>query len=278
VLGYDHEDGTFVRAHEHADRYELDFSGNVRFVVSRDLGTVDVWAHDEGGWSLAPVLLEGWVLAFVLQMAGRGVLHASAVALGDRALALVGDSGSGKSTIATVLCSRGARFIADDVLNVVAADGLCALPGSAATRLRPAAFSLARQLPSAPTHHTGDGRLSVSFADRVAQGPVPLGAVLVPWPDRRTRTLSITWLDPRLAVAELCAHPRLYEWRVAGPRRQEFEWASDIAQAVPVGHLVVPWAEWSGDAADELTDHLLHALREGRHDDAPAPFERLRRP
>ncbi|WP_422075348.1 HPr kinase/phosphorylase [Tranquillimonas rosea] len=45
---------------------------------------------------------------------GSLVLHASCVALGDRAVLIRGASGSGKSTLALALLARGAALVADD--------------------------------------------------------------------------------------------------------------------------------------------------------------------
>jgi hypothetical protein len=60
--------------------------------------------------------LLGPVLGFVLRLRGRTCLHASAVAVGGRALALVGPVGAGKSTTAAALAGRGCPVLADDVL------------------------------------------------------------------------------------------------------------------------------------------------------------------
>jgi hypothetical protein len=64
----------------------------------------------------AVTYLLGPVLGFVLRLRGRTCLHASAVAVGGRALALVGPVGAGKSTTAAALAGRGCAVLADDVL------------------------------------------------------------------------------------------------------------------------------------------------------------------
>lgn len=51
-----------------------------------------------------------------LETRGVPVLHASAVALEGRAVAFVGESGVGKSTLCAVLARSGAEFVADDGL------------------------------------------------------------------------------------------------------------------------------------------------------------------
>lgn len=62
-----------------------------------------------------PLLLAGGVVSWLLNLRGEPVLHASAVAVGDDAVAFLGASGMGKSTLATLLCSAGAHLVTDDV-------------------------------------------------------------------------------------------------------------------------------------------------------------------
>ncbi|MCE6958414.1 HPr kinase/phosphatase C-terminal domain-containing protein [Cereibacter sphaeroides] len=50
--------------------------------------------------------------------AGRDLLHASCVAVGDRALLIMGPSGSGKSSLALELIALGAALVADDQTEV----------------------------------------------------------------------------------------------------------------------------------------------------------------
>jgi len=67
---------------------------------------------------LLPVIISGTMISVVLALGGHLVLHASAVDIGGVALAFVGQSGMGKSTLATIMCVAGARLITDDVLRV----------------------------------------------------------------------------------------------------------------------------------------------------------------
>ena len=55
--------------------------------------------------------------AFTLILSQRGLfpLHAGAVVLGDRAVALAGEAGAGKSTLCAALVERGHPFLSDDV-------------------------------------------------------------------------------------------------------------------------------------------------------------------
>ena len=91
--------------------------------------------------------LLGTVLAVLLHQRGFLMLHASAVALPDAngteaAVAFLGHSGQGKSTMAAAMHAAGARFLADDVIAVptLAAPTL-AVPASAATPVQLTAIS-----------------------------------------------------------------------------------------------------------------------------------------
>lgn len=57
-----------------------------------------------------------YALPLWLELTGVPVLHASAVSLGDRAVAFIGPSGVGKSTLCAGLLRTGCHFLADDGL------------------------------------------------------------------------------------------------------------------------------------------------------------------
>lgn len=63
-------------------------------------------------------LLIAQVLPFAALLHGLEVFHASAVVIDRSAVAFVGPSGAGKTSVALELCRRGASFLADDVLAV----------------------------------------------------------------------------------------------------------------------------------------------------------------
>src|SRR6185437_2076265 len=62
--------------------------------------------------------LLGPVMGFVMLLRGVVCLHASAVAIGEGAIALVGPAGSGKSTTAAAFAERGYRVLAEDVVTL----------------------------------------------------------------------------------------------------------------------------------------------------------------
>ena len=80
------------------------------FEISGDLSTVVCHPYVGGRPDLLPIIIPGAIAAFLMNMAGRLVLHGSAVDLDGRALAFVGQSGQGKSTMAALFCAAGAAL------------------------------------------------------------------------------------------------------------------------------------------------------------------------
>ena len=76
------------------------------------------------------------VLPLVMSRRGHLVFHSSAVEIGGVAMAFVGGSGRGKSTLAASFATGGGRFLSDDGLVVEPTDkGFRALPSHPSIRL-----------------------------------------------------------------------------------------------------------------------------------------------
>jgi hypothetical protein len=112
----DSPDGTPFRAiSEDGGHWRLRFFDRCDVVVEPGGRTVRYWPHVDVDPDLLPIYLTGTVLAVVLMLRGHPVLHASAVEVDGKAVAFVGASGMGKSTLATAFCGQGAALITDDV-------------------------------------------------------------------------------------------------------------------------------------------------------------------
>ena len=104
------DDGYFVFSYVDGVRFAIEQYGR------------EIWADWPNGYSLedACTYLIGPVIAFALRLRGTVCLHASSIAVGDRAIALIGEPGAGKSTTAAAFASLGFSVLSDDV--VVLAD------------------------------------------------------------------------------------------------------------------------------------------------------------
>lgn len=96
--------------------FGFSYSDGAKFAVERE--GREVWADWPENYTLedACTYLLGPVLGFVLRLRGIISLHASAVAVGDFAVALVGCPGAGKSTTAAAFARCGFPVLADDVV------------------------------------------------------------------------------------------------------------------------------------------------------------------
>jgi hypothetical protein len=101
------------------NHFLLKYSDGTQFLFDH-LGT-HIWATWPGDTltveDTATYLL-GPVMGFVLLLRGCISLHASAIAIDNQVVALVGPAGSGKSTTAAALADRGYRILAEDVVTL----------------------------------------------------------------------------------------------------------------------------------------------------------------
>jgi hypothetical protein len=220
--------------------YVLRFRDCGEFVVSHDLSEILVRRDPNGRHELMPILLAGTATAFLLTLRGRTVLHASAVAVGGRALAFVGQSGRGKSTMAALMCLGGAGLVTDDVLAVDAGPPVMCIGGAAELRLRDAAAHLAEVEPDSPGRMTVDERRA--FAPRLAPpGPLPLGAIVIPSPSRTHTEVDVRRLSVSDATFAMLSFPRIHGWRRTDILTREFQTLARVANQVPVYDAAIPW-------------------------------------
>lgn len=88
------------------------------FVLDRAATSIRAWSAESTTVEDISMYLLGPLLGFALRLRGVLALHASAVLLGGRAVALIGPSGAGKSTTAAAFASAGVAVLTDDVVAV----------------------------------------------------------------------------------------------------------------------------------------------------------------
>jgi hypothetical protein len=102
-----------------------------------------VWAVWGDTVTLRDVIasLLGPVLGCVLRLRGVTCLHASVVAIGDRAVAIAGRKESGKSTLAAALARNGIAVLADDIAVLAEREARFVVqPGYRRLRLKPSSI------------------------------------------------------------------------------------------------------------------------------------------
>jgi hypothetical protein len=80
------------------------------------------WREEFSFEEVLPYLL-GQALGLAQRLRGTVCFHASAILLGDRAIAVLGPARAGKSSTAAAFLQRGYRVLADDVVPVLEQDG-----------------------------------------------------------------------------------------------------------------------------------------------------------
>jgi len=186
--------------------------------------------------------LLGQVLSFALLKQGIEQLHATVVAFEGRALALTGDCGRGKSTLAAALLRQGGKLLVDDMLVLKSnGRGLLAMPGPPRLKLLPDSARQARlragnALPMNPLV------AKKIFPIRDAQTePVPLEHLYVlAAPHARAKHIAVRRCAPAAACAQVIAAAYNLDMAIAGRSANQLRWAAGIADAVPVSVLSFP--------------------------------------
>lgn len=230
----------------------LRYAGEASFSVSerRIVGRAEAPGAD--GRALLELRLVGPVLAFWLERSGTPTLHASAVAVGERAVAFLAGKEGGKSSLAAAFLDAGHRLLTDDVLAVrVPRAGdteFEALPASPQMRFRPE--DAARRLGAAraaglPRAHPWAEKVRLPV-ERFEPEPRPLARIHLL--DRRVggdrvtiEPVSIEPVRGREAVLALVAGsflPRLVAAMGWGPRRLDL--LARLASEVPIRRVSFP--------------------------------------
>lgn len=207
-------------------------------------------------WSWQRFLV-GRVLPWASVLRGYEAFHASAVALGDRAVAFVGPTGWGKTSLALRLVADGAGFITDDVLAIEAyGDGLRVHPGASVASVRPAERAVI------PSHtwerlgtvlgHSGKTYLALPMV----LAPMPLTIVYFLNGGDGPAVEPISRFDPRLLLSST------FVLGVQSPERlrNQLDICATIAARVPSFWLRATAGADAGRLAQTVADHADHVL------------------
>ena len=190
-------------------------------------------------WIQVGVLGPGF--AALLQQRGYLVLHASAVSIGGSAVAFMGASGWGKSTLAAALHGRGHPVVGDDILATDLGTGTpVVFSGFPHFKLWPQSVAALggswEELPRATPD--AEKRMRPMPTGFVVGGSHPLARIYVLARGERTHIEPLT---PRDAFLELVAHSYGIDWLhpVSGP--SDFSRRAELARAIQIRRLTRPW-------------------------------------
>ncbi len=178
----DHEPGVGYRLY--ARHFGLAF-------VTEDGAEVRCAPPQDHPWSWQRFLV-GRVLPWAAVLRGRELLHASAVTVRGRAVALIGATGAGKTSLAARLVLGGARLLTDDALAVD--DELRGHPGPGLICLRASEPELLRV--GTVLGVSGKAYVAVEREPH----PVPLAALLFLTRDGGAARIEREELSPRLLL------------------------------------------------------------------------------
>ena len=245
--------------------FRLLYGDGVEFVVAGDASEVWVTWPDSSTLADAATYLLGPVLGLVLRLRGVTCLHASAVAVGPQAFALVGPAYAGKSTTAAAFAALGHPVLADDIVALFQRGGtVFAQPAYPQLRLWPESVALlygaAGALPRLTPNWDKRALDLTKHRSCFQQEAVPLAAIYVL--DQRTSNpeVRVEGLRGREALMTLIANTYVSYLLDPTMREREFDMLGQLVAGVPVRRVILPAdaRQLSRLCAHILTDYEAH--------------------
>ena len=226
---YVHDGGYLVRFHGVAD-FELSADGAGL--------TCHPALNAQASWE--PVYRQQ-VIPLQRAQQGQPVFHGGAVSCEGHAVAMLGPSGQGKSTLTAACARAGLAFLTDDCLMLDESGGILVLPDVDHVRLRDDSYrALTGAAPEAvdalghkPRLHGGEYDL------RYATAPSRLACMLV-LEEAAGDDIALLPLPPADAAMAWCANAFVVDQRDAAVLRRGLARGAVLARAVPAYRLAYP--------------------------------------
>jgi hypothetical protein len=189
------------------------------------------------------VYLLGQALSFALVKTGFEPLHATCVVVNRQAIAFLGDSGFGKSSLAACFLGAGDQLLTDDLLLVgKTSERLQAFPGPARIKLFPkmAKRFLGGHVNGVPMNQAARKLIIPLDPQKICACSVPLQSIYVLARAReaaRERDVRIEQLSLREAFVALVSNTFNYAVLDRGRLKRQFTETSRLVQNVPVKKL-----------------------------------------
>jgi hypothetical protein len=219
------------------------YRDGARFAIRAD-GS-ELWADWPEGYSLedAATYLVGPVMGYVLRLKGVTPLHASAIEIEERAIAIVGAPGAGKSTTAAAFAHMGHGVLSDDVAAVRERSAEFEVaPGYPRVNLWPdSVHALHGSEDALPLITPGWGKRYVPLGQhgRFESRCLTLGAIyFLGARDTSRSTPVIEAVAPADALVSLVANTYVNYVLNRDMRHREFDVLSKIVSAIPIRRIL----------------------------------------
>src|SRR5262245_61704964 len=189
------------------------------------------------------VYLLGQVLSFSLVARQIDPLHGTVVKIGQGAVALIGDCGAGKSTLAAALLSRGCSIVTDDLVALAASGRTWRVhPGPARLKLFPPVARRFGFAPGTPMNGATPKQVVALLPTQSVREAVPLKAIYVLGESAR-RSIASASIEPlRGSEAFLEIIRGAFNLLVDGRQRlvNQFALATRLVETVPILRITYP--------------------------------------
>jgi len=191
----------------------------------------------------------GRIFSFALVKKGYEPLHAATVVVNQRAVAFLGASTFGKSSLAACFVAAGYPLLTDDVLRLEEEGGrYIAFPGPPRLKLFPrvARLYLGDVSAGIPMNHLSVKSPKFVFslaANQICATPTPLAAIYVVAAPRkvyRKQRITIGALPPAKALISLLTFTHNHELTGRDRLVRQFDAASRLSEKVPIRSLSYP--------------------------------------
>lgn len=255
--------GPYLAPRENGNVY-LHWPGLCELVVSADGRNITLHEPAKGQRLALQAYPLTQALSFSLTRLGREPLHATTVKVADGAIALLGDCGYGKSTLAAAFVKQGHTLLSDDLLVAKLDDEkVFCYPGTGKLKLHP-------EVASTVLGHDVRGESLAPIATKMAIGfgsrrefpeHTRLQSIYVldvPGETGDTNHVSIQQVQGRDAVVQLLKNT--YNDMIRGDERlsRQFSHAGAIADRLPIKRLKYPR---SLERLGEVYDAIMADLR-----------------
>jgi len=244
--------------------FRYSYADQTEFLVD-DAGT-EIWAKWKDPLTIedTTTYLLGPVMGFVMLLRGIVCLHASAIAVDGKAIALLGPAGSGKSTTAAAFSERGYSILAEDVVTLDdRGEQFFVRPGYPCIRLWPASvkalYGSENHLPKLTPNWD---KCFLDLTERAFSAePLPLAAIYH-LRERRHDAVApfVETLDRSEGLLSLIANTYATKLMDKQMRAREFKLLTRVLNNVPLRR-VTPHADPA--RISDLCDTILNDFRHG---------------